>query len=63
MEKNDTVKDQLDEIKLRHSIVDMINKYLIHMEINLFEDNTRNEGLSIIAKAISTEYTVSAATI
>jgi len=61
MEENETVKDQLKEIKIRHSIVDLINKYLIYSKINLFEDNSENEDLSIIAKTISTEYTNSAA--
>jgi len=60
MENNPVVQDQLEEIKIKHSIVDLINKYLVHTKINLFEDNTENEWLSIIAKTISTEYTISA---
>jgi len=63
MEENETVKDQLEEIKIRHSIIDLINKYLIYSKINLFEDNNENEDLSIIAKTVSTEYTNSAAEI
>jgi len=60
MEENEAVKDQLEKIKIRHSIVDLINKYLVYSKISLFEDNSENEDLSIIAKTISTEYANSA---
>ena len=60
MIENPIVISQLFEIKTRTSIVDLINKYLIYKEINLFENNSHNSDLSIIAKTISTDYILKA---
>jgi len=58
---NEIIKDQLKEIKIRYNIVDLINKYLIFINLDLTKDNTEISDLSIVAKTISTEYILKSA--
>jgi hypothetical protein len=60
MEDNKVVQDRFSEIEIRYNIINLINKYLIYKEINLFE--WKNDiVLANTSKAISTDYAVSVA--
>lgn len=60
MIENGTINDRFEEIKIRHNIIDLINKYLSYKNINL-SDKKNDIILANTAKAISTDYTIESA--
>jgi len=56
MNINNSVQTKLNDMKIYSSIVNLINDFLIFKKIKLNKDNYQNEDLSIISKAVSTEY-------
>jgi len=57
MIENRTVKDRFSEIKIRHNIVDLLNRNLIHLNTDL--SNEKNDlVLANTTKAISTDYII-----